>query len=327
VEGGKMKLWMNTLLVFLLAATSLFAEDLPKIVVLMPENAQFNLVFDGLKGDLDEDYELVKVVRGDDAAGNAQAIAAAAPQAVVVMENRSVPSAVAFQKLPGMEKVPIFAAMMLQVENAVKELKNVTGIKFEIPAYTVFSNLKILSDEKFTNVGVLYRKSFQGLIDRASAMIAKEKLKLKAYCVDCEGEVSAKKMPKALKNGFKHLTKKEDAEVMWILADNILLNAETMKKFWLKTVGKKKMPIVVPTDNLVDPKFNFGLIAFNPDYPELGVQVAGKIREVLEDEEDVNEIGFEELISVQSILNKKRAKKIRWDLAEDNLGRVSKIYE
>ena len=71
-----------------------------------------------------------------------------------------------------------------------------------------------------------------------------------------------------------------------------------------------------------------GMLAFNPDYRNLGSQLADKVREIIEDAEgEVEENTVEELISVSGVLNKKRADKVGWKLTEENLDRLQKIYE
>lgn len=304
-------------------------ESLPNVVALMPEGEQFQKVFNGIKDEVLEDFNLVQVIldeKNPDA--NIKAIEIAKPELVVLMENRSIRVIKKFQSKPENAQIPILATMVLQVENETQSLKNVAGIKFEIPAYTIFSNLKIASKTEFSKVGVFYNKDFQDFIDLSKKMVAKENIELVGYCVDCDGAKDAKKSAKYMSKVFKKkIRKKDNIDVMWMLPDNRLLNATTLKKFWVKYPQKKKMPLIVPIENLASVKANMGMMVFNPDYSELGVQAGSKIIEILLDETPIEEVGFEELLSVSPILNKKRAKKTKWKIDNDNLGNFKKVLD
>lgn len=324
---------MKYLLILILSIGQLFAEDsnseVPNIAVLMPQGEQFQKVFQGIKDELDEDYNTIKVeLNTKDIIANVKKLESIKPSLIVLMENRSIPVIAKYQENPVNQVTPILAAMILNVKSETKELKNIGGIKFEIPAYTIFSNIRILSESQFKTIGVFYNKDFQEFIDLSRKMVEKEKMELKAYCVDCEGDLSDSKVAKYMSKVFKkQMLKKDDVDVLWMLPDNRLLNAKTLKSFWTKHPKKKKTPLVVPIENLVTPKADLGMIMFNRDYEELGTQAASKVQEILEDEVPMEEVGFEELLSVSPILNKKRAKRIKWKLKEDKLSGLKKVYE
>lgn len=296
-----------------------------RLTVLMPKGEKFEKVYSGIKEEMDGEYILSVVHSEDDIAANVKAIEESNPGAMIIMDNSSVKTLKAYQSKNG-SKVPVFATMMLQVENSVKELKNTSGIKFEIPAFTVFSNLKYISKGAFKTVTVFYRKNFAELIKSSQKMLARENISLNAKCIDCEKDIKPKKVYKRLKNLLDEAEDEDKLEVVWVLADNVILTPKLMKKFWIKKVVKKKVPVVVPLDGWVNPKMKFGMLAFNPDYPRLGGQISQMVREVFENESSTEEIGFEELISVYGVLNSKMAKKIKWQLEDENLDRLQKVY-
>ena len=332
MKGFMLKQFMILLLLFV--ATVNCQEDdeeaLVKLAVLMPEGDKFNETYQGLFEELEEEYEISKVMlNSEKPEENITELEKINPVGIVLMENKSLKVARKFQKESKILKSkPIFPVMALQLEQSIEGLNNVTGIKFEIPAYTIFSNVKYISKKKFKYVLTFYRSSFQPLIDQSKKMLAKENLVLNAICVDCEGEaMDPKKLSKRLKKAFKKADKDDEADIVWVLADNVLLKA-SLAGFWAPKVFKKKVPYVAPLEAWVKGDTYGGMIAFNPDYRNLGSQLADKVREIIEDGEGVvEENTVEELISVSGVLNKKRADKVGWKLTEENLDRLQKIYE
>lgn len=296
-----------------------------RLTVLMPKGEKFEKVYSGIKEEMDGEYPLSIVYSEEDIAENVKAIEKSNPGAIIIMDNSSVKTLKAYQSKNGSE-IPVFATMMLQVENSVKGLQNISGIKFEIPAFTVFSNLKYISKGDFKTVTVFYRKNFAQLIKSSQKMLSRENISLNAKCIDCEENIKPKKIYKRLKNLLEEAEDENKLDVVWVLADNVILTPKLMKKFWIKKVVKKKVPVVVPLDGWVNPKMKFGMLAFNPDYPRLGGQISQMVREVFENESSTEEIGFEELISVYGVLNSKMAKKIKWQLEDENLDRLQKVY-
>ena len=205
-------------------------EALIKLAVLMPEGDKFNETYEGLFEELEEEYEISKVMlNSEKPEENIAELEKINPVGIVLMENKSLKVARKFQKESEILKnKPIFPVMALQLEQSIEGLNNVTGIKFEIPAYTIFSNVKYISKKKFKYVLTFYRSSFQPLIDQSKKMLAKENLVLNAICVDCDGEnMSPKKLSKRLKKLFKKADKKDEADIVWVLADNVLLKIQS----------------------------------------------------------------------------------------------------
>jgi hypothetical protein len=300
-------------------------EVIINLTVLMPKGETFQKVYSGIEEEMEGEYVLTIVYSEDDIDENVEALEKSNPGAIIIMDNSSVKTLKAYQAKNG-TNVPVFATMMLQVENSVKELKNISGIKFEIPAFTIFSNLKYISKGAFKTVTVFYRKNFEGLIKSSRVMLARENISLNAKCIDCEKDIKPKKVYGRLKDLLEEAEDEDKLEVVWVLADNVILTPKLMKKFWIKKVVRKKVPVVVPLDGWVNPKMKFGMLAFNPDYPRLGGQISQMVREVFENESSTDEIGFEELISVYGVLNSKMAKKIKWKLEDENLDRLQKVY-
>jgi hypothetical protein len=326
---------MKKLLLLGMGLACAWAQDSkPTLAIVSPVGSKYDEVFQGLQRELGDDYSLQKMnfVLGKDkkienTGDLLKSIKGAAPKAVIAMDNSA--SEVIREMRKSNDQTPAFAAMMLQVDKALEGVPNVAGIKFEIPAFTQFSNLKYVSASKFSKVAVFHRKGFLPMMAQAKDMLAKENLTLDAYCLDCEKSLEGSALTDAMKTQWKKWESDKEV-VLWLLADNVLLTPQSLKDFWLPSVGKSERPVVAPLDMFVSgnpPVGEIGLLAFNPDYVELGAQLSEQIRAVIEDEEEIQEKGFEELISVFGVLNKKKAKKIDWNLQDANLGRLQKVVE
>lgn len=321
------------LFIFIGCVVLLHANDevkKPIISVVMPEGEKFVETYEGILEELEDDYRIHQVFYLNNDTEVIKELEKVNPDAIVLMENRTLNIAHAFQKSSSILKdKPIFPLMALRVELGMGSLRNATAIKFEIPAYTIFSNLKYISSQKFKNVFVVYRKEFQSLIDLSRKMIAKEKLELNAYCVDCgvADKLSNKQIAKRSIEAFNRMNNDGEVDVAWMLADNVLIKA-TLKSLWISKIVKNNIPYIAPIDKFVENEVLGGMIAFYPDYRNLGTQVSDKIREILEENNGVVEHNtVEELISVFSVLNKKRADNIEWNLNGKNLERLKKIYD
>ena len=77
---------------------------------------------------------------------------------------------------------------------------------------------------------------------------------------------------KEISQALKKLLKKDKVDAMWVLNDNILLDAKLMKNAWIPATQKYKIPMMVGVEVLVNPRLNFGTIAILPDHYAFGVQ-------------------------------------------------------
>ncbi len=324
-------IYKNCIAIIILFICTGFSEEsgLKKIAILMSKNVEFEDTYSGFAEEVEDEFIVSKIYLSDDVDALIKKLEDMNPDGIVLMENKSIKLAKIFQKKSTILKdKPLFPLMALRVDLAINGLKNVAAIKFEIPAYTIFSNLKYISNNKFKHVFVVYRKSFKELIATSKTMLAKENLILNAYCIDCDSDDldPIEMMTRSVK--FYEQAKSEGKiDIAWMLADNVFLKA-TLKGFWLQKIVGNNIAYVAPIDKFVEKDVFGGMIAFNPDYKNLGSQLADKVREVFEDNDGIiEENSVEELISVFSVLNKKRADKIGWKLKSKNLTRLQKIFE
>jgi ABC-type uncharacterized transport system substrate-binding protein len=130
-----------------------------------------------------------------------------------------------------------------------------------------------------------------------------------------------------MENYFSKHGSSSNIDAYWVLADNYVINAQSLVKFWIKKVKGSKKPIIAPIEMLASSKIGAAVFTADPDYFLLGVQLAGQILQVLEEDTGLDEIGFEPPISVKTVVNLQVAEDIGLDLDQERLNKVNKIVK
>lgn len=328
-----MKLNLFVAAIGLLASSALAQDEAkPALAVVYPEGEAFESVVSGVERELGDEYTLERFKADAAPAIMAKRLEAKEFKGIIALDGPSLDAIVEYQKTAKSAGVPIFVGATLQVKSEVERrgIKDACGVEFEVPAFTQFSNLKFVSTGKFDKVGVLYRSDFDPMIQAAKTQLAQtENLELIGYCIDCDGsKLDEKTVVKKLDEGWKKIGDTPNM-AFWLLADNGVLTNKTLAEFWLKKVAKAKVPVVAPLEMFVNGQKGLGemaLMSMGADYVELGSQIAGNVRAVLEDGETAADQGFEPLVSVKKALNTKKADKIDWELNSENLSRVDKLF-
>lgn len=297
--------------------------------VLMPKGEYFNTVLEGIKSELGESYSLRVILVDTIENGVSISSEVRASQGIILMDSKAI---TLFRELlkqdSAFAKLPKFVLMTLQVDEAVKGIPNVSGIRFEVPGYTLVTNFRAVSEMDVSKVGVFYRKRFSKLVEDGERLLAREKIRVYKECIDSDNpKLSQAEALKILNSRIESMVKKEGVQVLWMLPDNIYVNANVLKEFWLGKVKKMKLPVVVQVENLASLQINAGLFSADPDYEQLGIQSAGQILQVLEQGESSESVGLEPLISVKTVVNLEVAKEIGWKLNATRLEKINKIYK
>ncbi|MEO7425471.1 MAG: hypothetical protein ABI036_09810 [Fibrobacteria bacterium] len=300
-----------------------------RLLAITPNGEAFMQALEGLKSDLGDKYEVRRfdAALPDAADSLRNVVRTFTPQGLILMDSKAIVLAKALEKdSAAFAHIPKFVTMTLKAEGAIQGLENVAGIKFEVPAYTIFINLRILSRRDFRKVGVFYRQSFSAFVEESRKFLAKENIDLAGECMDCGGE--GKLPPGAVSGKLRESMERlasQRTDVIWMLADNTLVNETTLKGFWLTHFKEYGLPVVVPLPNLASLELNLGMFGVWPDYRQLGMQAAQQIIQVFESGETPGKLGLEPLVSVQTVINLDMAQKVKWDLNKDKLYRVNSV--
>ncbi len=298
-----------------------------RLLAIMPNAEPFQQALEGLQSDLGDNYEVRRFNADLPKAADSlrQIISTFDPKGLVLMDSKAIGLVKEVQKESVQyQLLPKFVLMTLKVEDAIHDLKNAAGIKFEVPAYTIFTNLHIVSKKDFNKVGVFYRESFTGFFEESKKFLAKEKINLVGECLDCglNGKITPVAINGGLRTGMVRLASQK-VDVIWMLADNVLVNDGTLKGFWLTQFKNYGLPLVVPLPNLASLDLNLGMFGVWPDYRQLGMQAAQQVIQVFESGETTGSLGLETLVGVQMVLNLEMAKRVKWEINEEKLNRIS----
>jgi hypothetical protein len=243
------------------------------------------------------------------------------PKAVVLMDNNSLRLWKEYQQQSGDTTIPTLSLMGIMLEKAVSGLSNATGISYEVPAVTVFVNLRSILKQPLKNVGVVHRASMDDFIKKQSSFCEPENIILKTYRVDDKVDAA-----EGLRKGLDELLGKEGVDGLWVLNDNFFLNAKLLKEVWLPAAAKHKKPIVVGVESLVQSNLNFGAFAVLPDHYALGSQAANVLIELQENNWSASGRAVDQPLSVLKYLNTKISKKTL-SIDEEKLKEIDRQVE
>jgi ABC-type uncharacterized transport system substrate-binding protein len=295
---------------------------MPAILVVMPVTTETRDVWSGLRDELGEDYDIVTL--RFDATTTAERIgamiAATAPACVVLMNN---PTVRAYEQWQHTSKAAVFPPAVVLMASFLSDLKgrirNAAGIAYEVPAITMFVNMRSFLDRPTRRVGVVYRRPFHAFIETQRKLAAIENIEL--VPIELGGHASAKQLDRALR-------RLRDAKVdaIWVPNDNgLFATTDHVVSAWLPNLKAAKLPVAVGVRALVNAKVPFGTFAVVPDHEAMGVQAANMILELASNGWRAD--GTVALpISVKTVLDVPRARRY-YRFREDQLSRLDFIVQ
>jgi hypothetical protein len=248
------------------------------ILVAMPETVQTREVWSGLEDELGGDYRLVAVrIEGPQAQSDlAAALARYQPNGVVLMNNPTVAAYRAYQEQCGLKQFPPAVVVMTSFFDGHPTLvASATGISYEVPLITAVTNLRKVIVAPMERIGVIHRPPQRGYVQRQAALAAREQITVVAQ------EVGASPNFSEIKWALRKLKRRIDA--LWVLNDDHLLSPRLIADGWLPGLNEPpSCPTIVGAAALVSPRQSFGTFAVLPDHTALGVQAAGILFELAE---------------------------------------------
>jgi hypothetical protein len=119
---------------------------MPAVLVVMPANPATADVWGSMRQELADEMDVVTLVV--DASTTPQTLAAKIDDVeracVVVMNNPTLMLYREYQSQPGAKEIPVVIAMTSFLEDIHARVRNAIGIAYEIPAVTVYVNLRQL---------------------------------------------------------------------------------------------------------------------------------------------------------------------------------------
>lgn len=246
------------------------------------------------------------------------------PKLVVLMDNTSITLFKKYQSAlkDGETVLPSLSIMGVFIADAIKEIKNATGISYEIPIVTSVVSLRSVLDVPVKKVGVIHREFLDRFLTQNKKFCMMEGIEI----VEVTLPNKSSEYKKLLKKGLKTLFEEHNVDVLWVPNDNAFLKPDIIQNVWVPTVRKKKKPVIVGVEILVSPQLDFGTYAVLPDHVFLGSQAAGKIYDIMENDWQCENEKVDPPISVYKIINFRQAKK-NFNATEQKLKVVDKILK
>lgn len=230
------------------------------------------------------------------------------PKAVVLIGNNAIRSysKYSIHNKQKAEKIQVVTILALDVQRAISGLDNVNAVAYETPMVTALVSFRRVINKPVNSVGVLYRGALKEFIEKNTNYCAKENITVNSVQIDDD----TAKIRKEISNTLQNLIQEKKVEALWIANDNVLLRPELLGQVWMPALKKKKIPIIVGVEALVNPELNFGTFAVIPDPAALGEQAAEIIYNLKSDDWEHSGVVIHPAISMYSVLNIKKAKEI-----------------
>jgi hypothetical protein len=230
------------------------------------------------------------------------------PKAVVLIGNNAVRSYVKYanQNRQKTESIQVVTILALDVQRAVAGIEKVNAIAYETPMLTALVSFRRVFSKPVNKVGVLYRNPLKEFIEKHTRYCAKENISI----IGIEVSDDTSKIQLDIASALQNLIRTENVDALWIPNDNVLLKPEFLGNIWFPALKKKKIPLIVGVEALVNPELNFGTFAVIPDPVAMGEQAAEIIYNLKADDWQHNGIMIHPAISMYSVLNLKKAYEI-----------------
>ena len=286
--------------VWLLSPASSYAQEF-KSLVFRPQGEVFDQLMSGLNDDIGEDVLFTElfVDKAYSSSAMQKALEEHKPNVIVVVGNQAVNVYKKFQaENEGKAFPPSIAVGALFVDRVLTNVKNTTGVRYEVPAVTSAVNLRQLLKTSVKKVGVVHREWMSAYIADNRRFLQQEGIELLSVTLPN----TPKDLAKDVARGIKQLTA-QDVDAIWVISDNALLKREALLKSWIPQLTKTKLPVIVGVETLLQTKFSLGNFGVLPDHYGLGLQVASIVGDLLDDDWDLGGREIEQPVSVKKIVN------------------------
>ncbi|MDC3332873.1 hypothetical protein OAV62_01390 [bacterium] len=248
-------------------------------LIVHQEGYPFEKVANGLTNDLKGEITFKKMVVRKTMKSDhiSEKIKEYRPDVLVLIGYQSIALYKAHQlKNPSMKHPPAVALAAPYMDNVLKDVKNVTGIRYEIPIATSMIGLRALLPSGVSKVGVIHRSWMREKIAKNSILCKNESIEL----VSIELPDGSSNLQHDIKYSLEKL-KSDNIDALWIVSDSGILNGKSIRQSWMPKIQKMNIPVVVGVDALVS-NVPLGSLSATADPYGLGVQAAAIIDEILD---------------------------------------------
>lgn len=292
------------------------------ILIVRQSGKDFEDVCRGVREDLGKEFKIKENIIDKKTTYNefTKAIAVDNPKLLILMDNGAIGFYQKYQNSlkDGVLPIPSISLMGVLIKKAISQLRNATGIAYEVPLTTSIVSLRAILDRPIKKVGIVHRAFLEEFLSENKKFCEKEGITI----INVELPDRNEKYKTLIRKALKELGEKE-IDALWIPNDNGLLRPELIKTVWIPNVNKLKIPVIVGVEVLVNPKLNFGTFAVIPDNVSLGGQAAEMVYTIAENNWIVEEKNVEPPLAVYKIINIQQAKKI-FSIPDEKLQSIDK---
>lgn len=305
---------------------------LPSILIIYSGGEVFNETIKGINDEVENEFLVHRMVidRNTIPSDIAEKIQDVKPKAAVLMDNQAIGLFRTYQQnLPADAPViPSISLMAIDIENAIKDLKNAKGIFYDVPVVTALVNLRSVLKRPIKRTGVIHRDVLTSFIETNQRHCKNEGIELFSILIPSEEMMDYKK---GVKRALTVLLNNKRIDSLWLPNDPKLLSSELLRTVWVPMLRRRKIPIIVGVEALVQPEDDFGTFAVLPDHISLGNQVADMLRDVQYTNWQFEDNQFREnrtvaALSSHKIINYRQARK-RFKVKEEQLEQVDKVLK
>ena len=292
----------------------------PAILILMPDSSSAQATLQGLRDELEEDYDLIpRFVQSNTTPEDvAQAVAELKPRVLVLMNNSTLRLFRRYQQsYPDQTSIPAIALLTSFLRESSQGIQNLTGIVYEVPLVTSLVNLRAILKEPLRRIGVIHRPSFRVFLEEQQKLATEEGFTLVRSEVSGDGTPSVRK-------AIEKLREDERVDAIWVLNDNVLLSRLMLLRAWLPGLRRNETPVVVNVGTLLSRKTTFGTFAVLPDHRALGNQAGALVSVVADHGWNTRGIQLEYPVSVEKVLDLEFARR-HLEIQENQLADIRVI--
>lgn len=322
-------LGLITLQVFTLSTFAQAKSD-SKILFIRHAGQNFLNLFQLMKKELKNSHKIEDYVISKDTSFESfrDKINIEKPQLLVLLDNQPTQFAINYNKtsptLSG--KINAVALMGLNLRFVLKDSLEIAGISFESPAYNLVTQFRFIIEQPIRTVLVFYRASlFSEEIELTRKQLLAEGIKLEAINVEQNG-LEKENIFYFLKTRLKSETGNASKyDMVWVMLDSGILNNALFQNVWLPAARESQLPFLTGIEDFVSNDMNFATFAVTPNIPDLANQAVQMIESILSGVVAPKDIGVENLISVDKVLNIKKAQTLGIKLKTDRITEIKLI--
>lgn len=318
----------------LLAMLALSASADDTALVFSPAGKLFDETIVGLSSGLDKSLKIEKLIveKTTKSRELAAQIDKYAPKIIILIGNNSVKLYREYQKARGGQKFPPSVTIAtLFIDKLLPQLNNATGIRYEVSVATGVGSIQPALQNKIERVGVIHREWMTKQVEAEIEYSASKGIELVPYVINEKAipgsrQEKQRKVVKEIQRGLKQL-KSLKVDALWVLNDNALINASTLRSGWSSGVRKLRRPVIVGVETFAKSAFQFGSFAVVPDHRKLGIQTAGIVRKIKTDGWTIKNPAIQRPTNVLTTINTTLTQKNRIPLVEGQLAAIDNVIE